>query len=201
MLWLQSAATAADAPRGQSAPLPRGACGRGRRGLNCFGASFIVGAAVIHMLRVVLLGSYKKPRELNWVIGVVLFLIILGFALTGYLLPWDQRAYWATTVTLNAHLTEGARRTATQLAASTISSCVHGSAPEDLYCGGLRIDKPAVVYGDLGDRATASLGDTGDSTVTVVGHYQLSTITFGDRDTYSNSNLRAGRVPSADSLL
>jgi hypothetical protein len=53
------------------------------------------------MLRVVLLGSYKKPRELNWVVGVLLFLIILGFALTGYLLPWDQRAYWATTVTLN----------------------------------------------------------------------------------------------------
>jgi Cytochrome b(N-terminal)/b6/petB/Cytochrome b(C-terminal)/b6/petD/Photosynthetic reaction centre cytochrome C subunit len=53
------------------------------------------------MLRVVALGSYKKPRELNWIVGVVLLLVILAFALTGYLLPWDQKAYWATTVTIN----------------------------------------------------------------------------------------------------
>jgi ubiquinol-cytochrome c reductase cytochrome b subunit len=71
------------------------------RGLHFFGASFIVIAAVVHMLRVVLLGSYKKPREVTWITGVVLLLIILGFALTGYLLPWDQKAYWATTVTIN----------------------------------------------------------------------------------------------------
>ena len=71
------------------------------RALHFFGASFIVVAAVLHMLRVVLFGSYKKPREVTWLTGVVLFLIILGFALTGYLLPWDQKAYWATTVTIN----------------------------------------------------------------------------------------------------
>ena len=81
--------------------MTRVAFGRVLRGLHFFGASFLVIAAVVHMLRVVLLGSYKKPRELNWVIGVVLLLIILAFALTGYLLPWDQRAYWATTVTIN----------------------------------------------------------------------------------------------------
>jgi len=75
--------------------------GRVVRGLHFFGASFIVIAAVVHMLRVVAFGSYKKPREVNWIVGVVLLLIILGFALTGYLLPWDQKAYWATTVTLN----------------------------------------------------------------------------------------------------
>jgi ubiquinol-cytochrome c reductase cytochrome b subunit len=75
--------------------------GRVLRGLHFFGASFIVVAAIVHMLRVVAFGSYKKPRELNWMIGVLLLLIILGFALTGYLLPWDQKAYWATTVTLN----------------------------------------------------------------------------------------------------
>src|SRR5207237_3898359 len=60
-----------------------------------------VSADLVHMVRVVRLGSYKKPRELNWMVGVLLLLIILGFALTGYLLPWDQKAYWATTVTLN----------------------------------------------------------------------------------------------------
>ena len=71
------------------------------RALHFFGASFIVVAAVVHMLRVVLFGSYKKPREVTWMTGVVLLLIILGFALTGYLLPWDQKAYWATTITIN----------------------------------------------------------------------------------------------------
>ena len=71
------------------------------RGLHFFGASFIVVAAVIHMLRVVLFGSYKTPREVTWMTGVILLLIILAFALTGYLLPWDQKAYWATTVTIN----------------------------------------------------------------------------------------------------
>jgi ubiquinol-cytochrome c reductase cytochrome b subunit len=75
--------------------------GRTVRGLHFFGASFIVVAAVVHMLRVVALGSYKKPREATWITGVALLLIILGFALTGYLLPWDQKAYWATTVTIN----------------------------------------------------------------------------------------------------
>src|SRR5262245_55371907 len=75
--------------------------GRVLRGLHFFGASFIVIAARVHMLRVVMFGSYKKPREVNWIIGVVLLLVILGFALSGYLLPWDQRAYWATTVTIN----------------------------------------------------------------------------------------------------
>jgi ubiquinol-cytochrome c reductase cytochrome b subunit len=71
------------------------------RSLHYFGASFIVIAAVVHLLRVVAFASYKKPRELNWVVGVLLLFVILGFALTGYLLPWDQRAYWATTVTIN----------------------------------------------------------------------------------------------------
>jgi ubiquinol-cytochrome c reductase cytochrome b subunit len=75
--------------------------GRILRGLHFFGASFIVIAAVVHMLRVVVTGSYKKPREVTWMSGVLLLLVILGFALTGYLLPWDQKAYWATTVTIN----------------------------------------------------------------------------------------------------
>jgi len=51
-----------------------------------------------HMLRVFIMGAYKKPRELNWVSGVTLFILTLAFGFTGYLLPWDQRAFWATTV-------------------------------------------------------------------------------------------------------
>ena len=50
------------------------------------------------MLRTFLTGSFKKPRELTWVIGVVIFVLTLVFGFTGYLLPWNQLAYWATTV-------------------------------------------------------------------------------------------------------
>jgi len=75
--------------------------GRMVRGLHHFGASFIVVAAVLHMLRVIGFGSYKPPREVTWLSGLGALGLILAFALTGYLLPWDQRAYWATVVTIN----------------------------------------------------------------------------------------------------
>ncbi len=75
--------------------------GRLVRGLHHFGASFLVVAVALHMLRVVAFGSYKPPREVTWLAGVALFALVLAFALTGYLLPWDQRAYWATVVTIN----------------------------------------------------------------------------------------------------
>lgn len=71
------------------------------RGLHFWGASFIVVAAAIHMLRVFFFGSYKAPREITWITGLLLFLLVLAFSLSGYLLPWDQKAYWATTVTIN----------------------------------------------------------------------------------------------------
>ena len=61
----------------------------------------VVVAAVLHLARVVFFGSYRKPRELNWIVGLVLLHVILAFGLTGYLLPWDQRAYWATVVAIN----------------------------------------------------------------------------------------------------
>ena len=65
------------------------------------GRLLVVVAAVLHMVRVLFFGSYKKPRELNWLVGLLLLQVILAFGLTGYLLPWDQRAYWATVVTIN----------------------------------------------------------------------------------------------------
>ena len=55
----------------------------------------------LHMLRVFVFGSYKKPREIVWLLGVGLILLVGGFAFTGYLLPWDQKAYWATVVGTN----------------------------------------------------------------------------------------------------
>lgn len=71
------------------------------RGLHHWGASAMVVAIGLHMLQTFLYGAYKPPRELMWMVGVVLFLIVMGFAFTGYLLPWDQTAYWATQVGIN----------------------------------------------------------------------------------------------------
>jgi ubiquinol-cytochrome c reductase cytochrome b subunit len=68
------------------------------RGLHVWGSSIIVLVTVMHTLRVFFWGSYKKPRELTWVAGVLIFNVILGLSFTGYLLPWDQKAYWATVV-------------------------------------------------------------------------------------------------------
>ena len=53
---------------------------------------------VLHLLRVIYYGAYKFPREVTWLTGVFLLLVVIGFGFTGYLLPWDQKAYWATTV-------------------------------------------------------------------------------------------------------
>jgi quinol-cytochrome oxidoreductase complex cytochrome b subunit len=68
------------------------------RGMHHWGASIMVVLVVLHMLRVFFMGAYKYPREITWVTGVVLLLLTLGFGFTGYLLTWDQKAYWATTV-------------------------------------------------------------------------------------------------------
>ena len=75
--------------------------GRLIRGLHHWGASMMLIIVVLHMLQVFLYGAYKKPREATWMIGCVLLLITLVFGLTGYLLPWDNRAYWGTVVTAN----------------------------------------------------------------------------------------------------
>ncbi len=69
------------------------------RGLHHWGASAMVIVVVLHMIQVFIWGAYKKPREVTWMAGVVLLLFTLAFALTGYLLPWDNRAYWGTVVT------------------------------------------------------------------------------------------------------
>jgi quinol-cytochrome oxidoreductase complex cytochrome b subunit len=68
------------------------------RGLHHWGASAMVILVVVHMLRVILYGAYKYPREVTWFSGVFLLLVTIGFGFTGYLLPWDQKAYWATIV-------------------------------------------------------------------------------------------------------
>jgi len=73
--------------------------GRLMRGLHHWGASMMIVVVVLHMIQVFLYGAYKKPRETTWMVGVVLLLLTLAYGLTGYLLPWDNRAYWGTVVT------------------------------------------------------------------------------------------------------
>lgn len=75
--------------------------GRYIRSLHHWGASGMMVTIGLHMLQVFLYGAYKRPRELMWMVGVVLFILTLAFGFSGYLLPWDQRAYWATQVGIN----------------------------------------------------------------------------------------------------
>lgn len=67
------------------------------RSVHVWGSRLMIVFIVVHMLRVYVTASYKHPRELNWVAGVFLFIVTMAFALTGGLLPWDQKAYWGTT--------------------------------------------------------------------------------------------------------
>lgn len=68
------------------------------RGIHHWGATLMVVVVFVHMLRVFVTASFKYPRELTWLVGVGLFLLTLGMGFTGYLLPWSQQSYWATTV-------------------------------------------------------------------------------------------------------
>jgi quinol-cytochrome oxidoreductase complex cytochrome b subunit len=68
------------------------------RAIHHWCANGMIVLCVAHMARVFIMGAYKRPRELNWVSGALLLILTLVFGFTGYLLPWDQRAFWATTV-------------------------------------------------------------------------------------------------------
>ena len=72
------------------------------RGLHFWGANLMVLTVMIHMGKIYFGGIYKAPRELNWVTGVALFLLTMGFSFTGYLLPWTQLSYWATVIATEA---------------------------------------------------------------------------------------------------
>lgn len=71
------------------------------RGLHHFGSQAMVILLVLHLIQVTWAGAFRAPREINWWLGLGLMLITLGFSLTGYLLPWDQKGYWATKVATN----------------------------------------------------------------------------------------------------
>ena len=98
------------------------------RSLHHFGASAMVILVAVHMMRVYFTGAYKRPREFTWLTGVVLFAIVLGFGFTGYLLPWDQKAYFATKV-------------GTEIAVDTP---VIGAQVRELLRGGVDVGQPTL---------------------------------------------------------
>jgi menaquinol-cytochrome c reductase cytochrome b subunit len=71
------------------------------RGMHRWGSSVMIVLVFLHMGRTFFWGAYKYPRELNWIIGVVLVILTMTMGLTGYLLPFDQRSFWATVVAVN----------------------------------------------------------------------------------------------------
>ena len=75
------------------------------RGMHKWGASVFIILMFLHMGRTFLFGAYKYPRELNWILGVLLLVLGMAEGFTGYLLPWDQTAYWATVVGININAT------------------------------------------------------------------------------------------------
>jgi len=75
--------------------------GRFMRNIHRWGAHLMVIAVLLHMARVFYTSSYRKPREMNWLFGLVLLVLTLGLSFSGYLLPWDQLAYWAVTIGAN----------------------------------------------------------------------------------------------------
>ena len=71
------------------------------RGIHHFTAQAMVVLLVLHLMQVVIDGAYRAPREVNFWIGLILMQVVLGLSLTGYLLPWDQKGFWATKVATN----------------------------------------------------------------------------------------------------
>jgi ubiquinol-cytochrome c reductase cytochrome b subunit len=69
---------------------------------HAVGSNMMILVLLFHMISVLFMGSYKKPRELSWLSGFLLFNLVLGISLTGYLLPWSQLSYWAITVATNS---------------------------------------------------------------------------------------------------
>ena len=70
--------------------------------IHAVGSNTMIAVLILHMLSTLVMGSYKSPRELNWITGFLLFSLVQGISLTGYLAPWSQLSFWATTVATNS---------------------------------------------------------------------------------------------------
>lgn len=99
LLALNYAPTTGDAYSSVIYIVQQAAGGRMIHGLHHWGASLMIIVVFLHMAQVFTFGAFKRPREVTWIAVVALLLLTLAFGLTGYLLPWDNKAYWGTTVT------------------------------------------------------------------------------------------------------
>ena len=99
------------------------------RNLHRWMAHAMVLLVFMHMMRVFYTGAYKPPREFNWVVGVILLILTLLLSYTGYLLPWDQLAFWAVTVGTNM----------------VGSEPVQGPQAKYILIGGFEVDQPALI--------------------------------------------------------
>jgi cytochrome b6 len=99
------------------------------RNMHRYMAQAMVMLTFMHMMRVFYTGAYKPPREFNWVVGVLLLVLTLLLSFTGYLLPWDQLAFWAITVGTNM----------------IGSAPVFGAHSRFLLIGGFQVDQNALI--------------------------------------------------------
>jgi quinol-cytochrome oxidoreductase complex cytochrome b subunit len=115
--------------------------GRFIRNIHRWSANLMVVGVLLHMARVFYTGAYRPPRELNWVVGMLLLSITLGLSFTGYLLPWDQLAYWA--VTIGANIAQSPRELTDALGIT--GSFDPGGLQKELLLGSDQVGEEALV--------------------------------------------------------
>lgn len=115
--------------------------GRFMRNIHRWAAHAMVACVILHMARVFYTGAYKKPREFNWVVGMALFVLTLGLSFTGYLLPWDQLAFWA--VTIGAAIAESPREVTDVLGIT--SWCDIGGLQKNILLGASHVGQEALI--------------------------------------------------------
>jgi quinol-cytochrome oxidoreductase complex cytochrome b subunit len=113
------------------------------RGMHFWSANAMIGVVFFHMCRVFYTGAYKPPRELNWVVGVILFVLTLVMGFTGYLLPWDQLAFWA--ITVGANIAGKADFISTQLTLLGLPDLHFGLVTKNMLLGGDVVGQEALL--------------------------------------------------------
>jgi quinol-cytochrome oxidoreductase complex cytochrome b subunit len=113
------------------------------RGMHFWSANAMIGVVFFHMCRVFYTGAYKPPREINWVVGVILFVLTLVMGFTGYLLPWDQLAFWA--ITVGANIAGKADYISTLLAGIGLPDMHFGLFTKNLLLGGDTVGQEALI--------------------------------------------------------
>jgi quinol-cytochrome oxidoreductase complex cytochrome b subunit len=113
------------------------------RGMHFWSANAMIAVVFFHMCRVFYTGAYKPPRELNWVVGVILFVLTLVLGFTGYLLPWDQLAFWA--ITVGANIAGKADYISTLLAGLGLPDLHFGLVTKNILLGGDVVGQEALL--------------------------------------------------------